>query len=81
MDKIKNMFSSQICDLRKRQKLTQEQASELLDTSTRCLQKWENGNSLPDFVHTLALVHHLGFDLNFFAEAVFSSDKSPSSKK
>ena len=71
---IKTMFSLQLCNLRKQQNLTQEQLSERLDTSPRCFQKWENGNSLPDFLHTLALVHFLGFDLHSFAKKVFSSD-------
>ena len=72
MEQIKTKFSLQISDLRKQQNLTQEQVSERLKTSPRCFQKWERGNSLPDFLHTLALVYFLGFDLNSFAKEVFS---------
>ena len=71
---IKKMFSSQLGNLRKQQNLTQEQMSERLDTSPRCFQKWENGHALPDFGHTLALVHFTDFDLRSFAKEVFSND-------
>ncbi len=74
MEQIKTKFSLQISDLRKQQNLTQEQASERLETSPQCFQKWESGNSLPDFLHTLALVYFLGFDLNSFAKEAFSND-------
>ena len=71
---IKDRFSLLLSDLRKQQKLTQEQMSERLDTSPRCFQKWDNGHSLPDFLHTLALVYFLGFDLHSLAKEVFSND-------
>ena len=77
---IKMKFSSQLCSLRKQQNLTQEQMSERLDTSPRCFQKWENGHSLPDFLHTLALVHFLGFDLHSLAKKVFSNDPISTTK-
>ena len=41
MEQIKTKFSLQISDLRKQQNLTQEQASERLETSPRCFQKWK----------------------------------------
>lgn len=71
MEQIKTMFSSQIIDLRKQQNLTQEQVSERL----------ESGNSLPDFLHTLALVYFLGFDFNSFAKEVFSDDYIQTAKR
>ena len=74
MEELKDLFYSQLCKLRKQQNLTQEQISELLSISPRCFQKWENGESLPDFIHMLSLVHHLNFDMHAFAEEVFSND-------
>lgn len=74
MEQINLIFSSQITALRKQLHLTQEQVSERLATSPRCLQKWESGTSLPDFIHTLALIHHLNFDMRSLAEEVFAND-------
>ena len=39
-----------IREKRKELSLTQEQVAELLGVSTPAVNKWENGNSLPDVV-------------------------------
>ena len=80
MDEVKVMFAKQFSYLRKQQNLTQEQASERLATSSRCVQKWERGDSLPDFLHLLFLIYILKFDIYTFTTEVFANGCLSSAK-
>lgn len=72
LEKVKQRFSMKIYDLRIEKRFSQEKMAEFLNISPRCLQKWESGKSLPDFVHTLILVHFLKFNIFAFAAEIFS---------
>ena len=50
--------------LRKEKKLTQEQVADLLGVSAPAVNKWENGNSMPDVMLLAPLARLLGTDVN-----------------
>lgn len=50
--------------LRKEKKLTQEQMADLLGVSAPAVNKWENGNSMPDVMLLAPLARLLGTDVN-----------------
>ena len=59
---IISKFSQQIYYSRKAMGLTQEQAAEALNISTRWFQDIENGKHLPSAVLTLKIVAFFGID-------------------
>lgn len=63
------MINMNLCSLRKRHNLTQEQLAHELNVSRQVIAKWEKGESTPDLQHSMniakffdvtldALVHH-----------------------
>lgn len=48
MDDIKQTIAKNICELRKKNKLTQLELAEKLNYSDKAISRWERGDSLPD---------------------------------
>ena len=58
------MLSQNLLELRKRRKLTQEQAAFAIGVSRQALSKWETGESVPDLGNCLALADFYGVTLD-----------------
>lgn len=60
-----------IADLRKAQKMTQEQLAERLGVSNRSVSRWENGNSMPD----LSLLQNISKELGVSISELLNGEK------
>lgn len=58
------MFKDNIIQLRKINKMTQEELAEKLGCSRQTLSKWETGESVPDIDQSLALAEIFGVTLD-----------------
>ena len=49
------MISENIVKLRKKHKFSQEEVAEKIGVTRQTIAKWENGESVPDVIHSSAL--------------------------
>jgi AbrB family looped-hinge helix DNA binding protein len=54
---MRNMISTNLQTLRKRNKLTQEEVAEKINVSRQAVAKWENGETTPDINNCVALAN------------------------
>ena len=52
-ERMKSMINLNLCSLRKRRNLTQEQLAQELNVSRQVIAKWEKGESTPDLHHSM----------------------------
>ena len=61
---MKNMINMNLCSLRKRHNLTQEQLAQQLNVSRQVIAKWEKGESTPDLHHSMNIANFFGVTLD-----------------
>lgn len=67
------MISMNLKKLRKRHKCTQEEVADRIGVSRQAVAKWENGETLPDIDHCVALAELFGVTLDDLVN--YSEDK------
>ena len=61
---MKSMINLNLCSLRKRHNLTQEQLALELNVSRQVIAKWEKGESTPDLQHSMNIANLFGVTLD-----------------
>ena len=61
---MKSMINLNLCSLRKRRNLTQEQLAQELNVSRQVIAKWEKGESTPDLHHSMNIANFFGVTLD-----------------
>ncbi len=65
MTELKDIISSNIISLRKKNKLTQAELAEKLNYSDKAISKWERGESLPDIDTLKSVAELFGVTVDF----------------
>ncbi len=63
-ERMKSMINVNLCSLRKRHNLTQEQLAQELNVSRQVIAKWEKGESTPDLHHSMNIANFFGVTLD-----------------
>lgn len=58
------IFASKIFNLRKKEKMSQEEFAELFNVSRQAIQKWENGTSLPEITKIVEISKYFGCSID-----------------
>lgn len=58
------VFSKKIYNLRRKEKMTQEEFAELFNVSRQAIQKWENGTSLPEITKIIDISKYFGISID-----------------
>lgn len=69
--KFKNEF---LIDLRKEQKLSQEDLASLIDVSRQTISKWETGEKIPDLDNVNKLCQVLKVDMNQLVDGIYETE-------
>lgn len=62
---LSDNFSRTLCDLRKRENLSQEELAERINVSRQAISKWERGEAYPDIENLVALSRLFDVTLDF----------------
>lgn len=63
-ERMKSMINLNLCSMRKRHNLTQEQLAQELNVSRQVIAKWEKGESTPDLHHSINISNFFGVTLD-----------------
>ena len=63
-ERMKSMINLNLCSMRKRHNLTQEQLAQELNVSRQVIAKWEKGESTPDLHHSMKIADFFGVTLD-----------------
>ena len=63
-ERMKSMINLNLCSLRKRRNLTQEQLAQEINVSRQVIAKWEKGESTPDLHHSMNIANFFGVTLD-----------------
>ncbi len=63
-ERMKSMINLNLCSMRKRHNLTQEQLAQELNVSRQVIAKWEKGESTPDLRHSMKIADFFGVTLD-----------------
>ena len=63
-ERMKSMINLNLCSLRKRRNLTQEQLAQEINVSRQVIAKWEKGESTPDLHHSMNIANYFGVTLD-----------------
>lgn len=75
--KFKNEF---LIELRKEQKLSQEDLATLIDVSRQTISKWETGEKIPDLDNVNKLCQVLKVDINQLIEGIYETENKKQSE-
>ena len=68
MEEIKNIVAKNICELRKKNNMTQLELAEKLNYSDKAVSKWEKGENSPDIAVLARMSKIFGVSLDYFIE-------------
>lgn len=77
MDSIKDIIGKNLSNLRRQNKLTQQQVADIFGYSSKAVSRWERGETLPDIEMLAKICDYYGVKLEYLLQKEQPEGKNP----